>query len=128
MNRFHAIVVSVVCTVAVVMHAHAGLTGKWQGKTASGRPVLLDITVDGKQLTGMFTLNQQSATITEGTVDEKTFSFKATIEGRTPRFDGRLVGDEIELTVEDVPNPLMLKRVKDQALQPQRRQSASSTP
>src|SRR5438128_4932274 len=104
MNRFHAIVVSVVCAAVVVIHAEAGLTGKWQGATASGRPVALDVKVHGKQLTGTFTLGRQSATITEGRVDEKTFSFKATIEGRTPRFDGRFVGDEIELTVEDVPN------------------------
>jgi len=33
MNRFHAIVVSVVCAACVVVHAEAGFTGKWQGKT-----------------------------------------------------------------------------------------------
>ena len=112
MNRFHAIVASVVCVACVVIHAEAGLTGKWQGATASGRPVALDVKVNGEQLTGTFTLGQQSATITEGKVEKNTFSFTATIEGRTPKFNGRLLGDEIELIVEDVPDPLTLKRVK----------------
>jgi hypothetical protein len=113
MNRFHAIVVSIVSAACVVIHAQAGLAGKWRGATASGRPVVLDVKVNAKQLTGTFTLNQQSATITEGKVEDKTFSFKATVEGRTLTFNGRLLGDEIELIVEDVPDPLTLKRVKE---------------
>jgi len=112
MNRFHTIVASVVCVACVVIHAEAGLTGKWTGTTASGRPVVLDVKVKGQRLTGTLTLAQQAADITEGKVEEKTFSFKATMEGRTVTFDGRLVGKVIELTVPGVANPLTLKRVK----------------
>jgi hypothetical protein len=113
MNRFRSIVVAVMCAICVVVHAQGGLTGKWEGKTESGRPVLLDVRIKGKQLTGTFTLAQQSADIIEGKIEGKTFAFKASAEGRrTLAFNGRLVGDEIELTVEGVSNPLTLKRVK----------------
>lgn len=111
MNRFHSIVVGVLCA-GVVIHAQAGLTGKWEGTTASGRPVGLDLKVRGQQLTGTLTLAQQSADITEGKVEEKAFSFKATMEGRTVTFNGRLAGEEVELTVPGVADPLTLKRVK----------------
>jgi hypothetical protein len=112
MNRFQSIVVGVVCAAGVVIHAEGGLTGKWQGTTESGRSVLLDLKVKGKQLTGTLTLAQQSANITEGTVEKKAFSFKATVDNRTITLTGRLVAEDIELTVPDVANPLTLKRVK----------------
>jgi hypothetical protein len=112
MNRFHPVVVGVLCAACVVIHAQAGLTGKWQGTTASGRPVVLDVKVKGQQLTGRLTVGQQSADLTEGKVEEKTFSFKATMDDRTVTANGRIVGEVVELTVEGVANPLTLKRVK----------------
>jgi hypothetical protein len=113
MNRFHSLVVGVLCAACVVVHAQSGLTGKWQGSTESGRPVVLDVEVKGQELTGTFTVGQQSTDINEGKVEEKkTFSFKATIDNRTMTCNGRLVGDEVELTVQGVRNPLTLKRVK----------------
>ena len=67
-----------------IRHAHevngaaeSKLTGKWQGKTESGRQVVLDARVDGQDLTGRFTLAEQSAEITEGKVEGTTFSFTA---------------------------------------------------
>ena len=112
MNRFHSIVVTVVCAASVVIHAEAGLTGKWQGATASGRPVVLDLKVKGQELTGQLTVGPQSGDITEGKADEKSFSFRVTIEGRTVTCNGRLIEDGVELTVEGVADPLTLKRVK----------------
>jgi hypothetical protein len=112
MNRFHSIVVSVVCAVWVVIHAEAGFAGKWQGATASGRPVVLDLTVKGQQLTGTLTVGQRSSDITDGKADEKSFSFTVAMEGRTVTCNGRRVDEAIELTVQDVENPLILKRVK----------------
>jgi hypothetical protein len=112
MNRFQFPVAAVVCAACVVIHAQAGLAGKWEGTTESGRPVVLDMKVKGRQLAGTITVGKQSADITDGKVEENTFSFKATIEDRTPTFSGRLVGEVIELTVEGVANPLSLKRVK----------------
>ncbi len=93
--------------------AESKLTGKWQGKTESGRQVVLDARVNGQHLTGRFTLAEQSAQITEGKVEGTTFSFTAgPLDGRTVTFQGRRVGDQVELTVEDVPSPLTLERVK----------------
>jgi hypothetical protein len=112
MNRLASIVVSVVCAASVIAHAEPGLAGKWQGATASGRKILLDAKVKGQELTGRLTLAEQTADITDGKVEEKTFSFRATLDGRTPTFTGRLVGEVVELTVEGVASPLTLKRVE----------------
>jgi hypothetical protein len=115
MNRLHSlvmIVASVVCATCVVLHAESGFAGKWQGATESGRPVALDLKVNGQQLTGKLTLARQIADITDGKAEEKTFSFKATVDSRTITITGRLAGDQLEMTVEGVANPLMLKRVK----------------
>ena len=111
MNRLRSIIVGVLCVACVVVHAQSGLTGKWQGTTASGRPVVLDAKVRGQQLTGRITVGQQSAAMTDGKVEQNTFSFKATMEERTATFSGRLVGDHVELTVQGVSSPLTLKRV-----------------
>lgn len=89
------------------------LTGKWQGATPSGQPLVLDVNVNGQQLTGRLTLDQQSTEITEGTVEAQAFSFKAgPLEGHPIVATGTLAGDDIELTVEGVGRPLTLKRVK----------------
>ena len=95
------------------IHAESKLTGKWQGNTESGREVVLDVRVDGPRLTGRITLAEQFADITEGKVDGTNFSFRAgPLDGRTLTFQGRLVGEKVELTVQDVASPLTLKRVK----------------
>ena len=112
MNRFQSIVVTVVCAACVVIHAQAGLPGKWEGTTASGRPVVLDVKVKAQALTGTLTVGSQSGDISEGKAGEKSFSFKVTMDGRTVTCSGRLVDEEVELTVEGVSNPLTLKRVK----------------
>jgi hypothetical protein len=93
-------------------NAEAGLTGIWQGSTASGRPLVLDLRVNGQQLTGKLTLGQQPADITDGKVEGQTFSFKAATADGPAVAKGRLVGAELELTVEGVGSPLTLKRVK----------------
>ncbi len=92
--------------------AGARLTGKWQGATASGRPLVLDIKVVGKQLTGRLTLAEQPADITEGKAEGETFSLKARTADGPVVANGRMVGEELELTVEGVGSPLTLKRVK----------------
>lgn len=99
--------------VDVKRDAEAGLTGRWQGTTASGRPLVLDLKVDGQQLTGRLTLAQQPADITEGKVEGQTFSLTAgALDGRPIVAKGRFVGEELELTVQGVGSPLTLKRVK----------------
>jgi hypothetical protein len=112
MSRVQSMVAGLLCAMCMVVHAQAGFTGKWEGATASGRPLLLDLKVTGEQMTGTLTLGPQSAEIAEGKADAKVFSFKATIDGRTNAITGRLVGEDIELTVPGVSSPPMLKRAK----------------
>jgi hypothetical protein len=113
MNSARAVVAGIVCAACVLaVHAQAGLAGKWQGETGSGRLVVLDLRVKGQQLTGSFTLGEQTADISDGQVGDKTFSFKVTIEGRSPLMSGEMAGDQVKLSVEGVPNPVMLKRAK----------------
>lgn len=99
MNRFCSIIVGVLCVIAAAS-AQSGLTGKWQGTTGSGRPLVLELKVNEQQLTGRLTLAQQSTDITEGKVEGQTFSLQAgPLDGRTVVCTGRLIGEEIELTV-----------------------------
>lgn len=93
--------------------APGNLTGTWQAPTANGRPLVLELKVNGQDLSGKLTLAQQPVDITEGKVDGQTFSFKAgVLEGRAIVAKGRVVGEDLELTVEGVKAPLTLKRVK----------------
>jgi hypothetical protein len=113
MHRLVSIVAGIVCAASIVAHAQAGLTGKWQGETGTGRPLLLDATIKGKALTGTLTVGPQTAELTDGKADEKTFSFTIAIEGRTAACSGRLIeADVVELTVQDVRDPVTLRRVK----------------
>jgi hypothetical protein len=105
-------VAGILCTACVVADAQAEFAGKWQGETGGGRQVVLELKIKGQQLTGTFTLAQQTAEITDGKVADRTFSFKTTIEGRSPLMSGELVGEQVKLTVEGVANPVMLTRAK----------------
>lgn len=98
--------------VDVKQNVRERLTGKWQGATVSGRPLVLDIKVAGQQLTGRLILAEHPADITEGKVEGETFSLKAgTVDGPVVA-RGRLVGEELQFMVEGIENPLTLKRVK----------------
>lgn len=113
MNRFGFVVVAVVCVaVAITSHAQQGLGGKWQGTTAQGRSVGLELKVSGAELTGTFTRDQQSANIAEGRVDDKTFSFTVLVDGKAATFTGRLAGEAIELTIQGSKSTVTLTRAK----------------
>jgi hypothetical protein len=111
MHRLFASLV-IGCIAVTSLLAQGGIAGKWEGATVTGRPITLELKVKGTDLTGTLTLAGQSAPITDGKVDGKTCSFRATIEDRSPQFSGRLVGEDLELTVEGVANPVTLKRAK----------------
>jgi hypothetical protein len=104
MPRFQSIVILVLCVTSVVVRVQSGFAGKWQGETANGRQVVLDLRVKGPQLTGTFTLAQQTVDISDGKVTDKAFSFKVTLEGRSPIVSGERVGEQVRMTVEGVPN------------------------
>jgi len=113
MTRIRAVVACLLCAACVlVAYAQSGIAGTWQGETGNGRKVVLDLTVKGQQLTGTFTLGQQTVDIADGKVDGKAFSCKVTLEGRSPTVSGELVGEQVKLTVEGVRDPLMLTRAK----------------
>jgi hypothetical protein len=98
--------------VALAPQAQDRLTGSWQGETSSGRPVTLELKVASGTITGAITLVKESEPISEGTIDQNRFSFKAEVEGRVATFTGEHTGDQIRLAAEGVMEPLVLKRMK----------------
>jgi polyisoprenoid-binding protein YceI len=112
MRRFLTIVVMLGAVGALAAQTASRFAGKWQGETATGRRVALDLAVKGSQATGTFTLVQQTVEITETKVDDKTLAFKVALEGRTPMITGELVGEQLKLVVEGVSTPVLLSRVK----------------
>src|SRR4051794_14896205 len=90
----------------------AGLEGKWSAemqagnkaktKTAGKRsgPVMLNLTSDGKQLTGSVGSGKRSITIQDGKVDGSSFSFVTVQKGKKGEakilWSGTLDGDTIQ--------------------------------
>jgi len=68
----------------------------------------------GEQLLGTLTIAGETATIRDGKVKvkDRTFSFKAAIEGADVTFNGRLNGEEVRLTPEGMGRTVTLKRAK----------------
>jgi len=99
---------------AAGVHAQAALAGKWQGETANGASLVLDLAVKGAVVTGTFTRNEQAATIADGKVSKNTFTFKATLGDQTEGFTGELDGDRIRIWLDrqGAANAIVLKRVK----------------
>lgn len=112
MRRFQTIIVVLCAVCALAAQTASGFAGTWQGETATGRRIVLDVTVKGSQVTGTFTLVQQTVEITDAKVDDKTLSFTVALEGRTPMIAGELVGKQLKLVVDGVSNPVLLTRVK----------------
>ena len=113
MTRIRSFFAAVLCAGCVVSAlTQSALAGKWQGETGNGRQIVLDAKVKGQQLSGTFTLAQQTVEINDGKVSDKAFTFKVALDGRTPTLSGELVGEQIKLTVEGVSNPVMLNRAK----------------
>jgi hypothetical protein len=99
---------AILCVVLV--QGQETLTGAWEGETGQGRLIALEIKADGGQLTGTLTVDRRTATISDGKVTGKMFSFKASLDGDTRAFTGELVGDEIRLIVEGARSPATLRR------------------
>ena len=105
--------VAIVCSVMwLPAQAQSGFAGKWQGETVARQRVALVLAVAGSRLTGTFTLDKQTASIAGGRILDRTCSFRVSIDGRTPAVSGELLGDRLTLSVEGVPNPVLLSRVK----------------
>jgi hypothetical protein len=87
--------------------------GKWQGTTASGQPIVLQLQLQGERLRGRLTVGKQSANIVDGKVVGQAFALTTgPIDGYKVDGTGRRVGDGIEFTIEGVKEPLTLTRMK----------------
>ena len=87
--------------------------GRWQGTTASGQQLVLDLRVKEQRMTGRLMVGKQSANITAGKALDNAFALTTgPIDGHSVAATGRQVGDGIELTIEGVKEPLTLTRVK----------------
>jgi hypothetical protein len=86
--------------------------GRWQGTTASGGQLVLQLQREGDHLTGRLTVGKQSAKIVYGKVVDEAFAFTTgPIDGHSVDATGRRVGDALELTIEGARDPLTLTRL-----------------
>jgi hypothetical protein len=116
MTRRDLLAVALACATGAALNAQTGFSGKWEGETPAGKAILLDITAKGKQLTGTLNVDKVPSTIADGTVDDKTFSFKASVEGHDGiTFSGRMAGENLELTPHGMGQTVTLKRAKPPA-------------
>jgi len=101
--------------LGTLVHAQAGLTGKWQGLTKNGFQVALDLTATGTELTGTLTREGQTTKITDGKVSKNTFTFKATLDDQTEGFTGELAAGELTVWLDRQgrERAAVLKRVKN---------------
>jgi hypothetical protein len=111
--------IALALVLAVVVHAQAKMTGKWQGETKSGTPIVLDLKATDTALTGTLTVEGKPAEIADGKVSKNTFTFNATIDDGGGRhhmegFAGELAGDQITIWLDQQghSSDAVLKRVK----------------
>jgi len=111
--------ITIAVVLAAVVHAQAKLTGKWEGNTKSGSPIVLDLKATETALTGTLTVDGKPATIDDGKVSKNGFTFNATFDeggGRshTEGLTGELVGDQITIWLDQQghSSDAVLRRVK----------------
>lgn len=98
---------------AAVQNTGLQWNGQWQGMTAAGSQLLLQLQLQGDRLSGRLTVGKQSAKIVYGKVVGEAFALTTDpIDGHSVDATGRQLGDAIELTIEGVADPLTLTRVK----------------
>lgn len=105
---------AIVLTLAAGVVGQAGITGKWQGETANGSQIVLDLTAKGTELKGTLTRNNETVPISEGKVSKNTFAFKATLNEQAEGFTGEVDGDQLKIWLDrqGASRAIVLKRVK----------------
>lgn len=83
--------------LAASVQAQDTLTGKFQGTTPNGAKLTLDLTATDTALSGTLTRDDEAVKITDGKVQGKTFTFKATVGGKDEAFSGELAGNDIKV-------------------------------
>ncbi len=112
MNRRMAWMVVLTLAIAALAYADTAVTGKWTGKTLSGKPLLLDLKAAGETLTGTLTVDKDPVQISSGKVNKNAFSFEARVQDQPRTFKGEVNGDDMQLNVEGIKQPVPLKRTK----------------
>jgi hypothetical protein len=105
---------ALVIVSAVVLAQTANLTGQWKGETKSGTTLELNLTATSTTLTGTMLRRDEVIKLTDGKVQGRTFTFKATINEETAGFTGELDGDQISVWMDRQGRQAaaILKRVK----------------
>ena len=110
-----AVAAGLMMALALAVQAQAGLAGKWEGKTPAGGQVVLDATVKGEVLTGMFRIDQQHESIRGGKIVKGSFSFNVALGGVANVFTGELKNNQLSIVrvSPDGPSaPILLSRAK----------------
>lgn len=114
--------IALAAALAVVVHGQSKLTGKWEGASKSGSPILLDVTATETVLSGTLSVDGKPAAIADGKVSKNTFTFQATFDegsrSHTEGLTGELVGDQITIWLDRQGHSTdaVLKRVKQSAI------------
>lgn len=116
MNCMKSVFTSSVVAVllATAVYAAPALTGKWEGTTANGAQVVLDLTATETTVAGTLTRNGETFKISDGKVSKNTFTFKVTLNDKPEGLTGELAGDEIKVSMDSrgPESTIVLKRVK----------------
>lgn len=110
-----AVAAALMMALALVANAQSGIAGKWEGKTPAGGQVVLDATVQGEVLTGMFRIDQQHERIRGGKIEKGRFTFNVALGGVANVFTGELKSSQISIVrvSPDGPSaPILLSRAK----------------
>ena len=111
----HVLLISALLVSVALAHAQtATIAGSWQGETANGAELLLELAVKGTALTGTFTRNGQSSPIADGKVSKNTLAFTVKIGDQTEALTGEIAGDALELWIDRQgrTNAVVLRRAK----------------
>jgi hypothetical protein len=114
-SRKRAFTSSVIALLlAAAVYAQSALTGKWEGTTANGSQVVLDLTATETTVAGTVTRNAETFKISDGKVSKNTFTFKVTLNDQPEGLTGELAGDEIKVWLDSrgPESTVVLKRVK----------------
>jgi hypothetical protein len=83
--------------LTAVLPAQADITGKWQGATRAGTPVVLNLKSSRGVLTGTVTRGDQTSEITEGKLVKATFTFKTMLGEQTEALTGEVDGAQLKI-------------------------------
>ena len=106
---------AMILALALVAQAQSGFAGKWEGKTPAGGEVVLDATVKGEVLTGMFRIDKQHESIRGGKIEKGRFTFNVALGGVANVFTGELKNSQLSIvrvSPDGPSDPILLSRAK----------------